>query len=451
MEEYRQITLDEWTQWKEDIRRKLNETAGNFVYIGYRLKQIRDSGMFGGAADIFEFAEKEYGLGKSTVSRFIAINERYSEGGNSLELKEEYRGFSSSKLSEMLTLPDSEIELITEKTTIREIRDLKAFNNEAEKIPEGKNTGTETAAGTSVTTETAAHTQLQKCLIDFFKDKKDTLNGIMELLNADPPAYKEAAELMAPAQTSHKKGMVFLFMYDWDTGVKYKLMTSPEPAAASWPELLDLVYGIFGGSSRADAWSDFYKDQAGQQASEKAEAENTAPSESNQGLEAVATSQQKEKKTKEKDVVISQQDEKKDQEAAVVENEESGEKKTQGEDREDGEQDREPAVDSESGHDEDGTSGGAGEDSIGGSADSEGETGVAPVQPDVRLGDQKDFAAAIGVEQYINNQKKAIMEALPTMQAKCRAGDWDGLIEKAKDIITIAEAVKEIKEIYRNE
>ena len=93
MEEYTQITLDEWTSWKEDIRRKLAETAGNFVYIGYRLKQIRDSGMYDGAADIFEFAQKEYGLGKSTVSRFIAINEKYSEGGNSLELKEEFKTF----------------------------------------------------------------------------------------------------------------------------------------------------------------------------------------------------------------------------------------------------------------------------------------------------------------------------------------------------------------------
>ena len=130
MEEYTQITLDEWTSWKEDIRRKLAETAGNFVYIGYRLKQIRDSGMYDGASDIFEFAQKEYGLGKSTVSRFIAINEKYSEGGNSLELKEEFKAFSSSKLSEMLTLPDSEIELITEKTTIREIRELKNFNQQ---------------------------------------------------------------------------------------------------------------------------------------------------------------------------------------------------------------------------------------------------------------------------------------------------------------------------------
>ena len=35
-----QIALNEWMEWKEDIRRKLQETAGNFVYIGYRLKHI---------------------------------------------------------------------------------------------------------------------------------------------------------------------------------------------------------------------------------------------------------------------------------------------------------------------------------------------------------------------------------------------------------------------------
>ena len=79
MEEYHQITLDEWTKWKEDIRRKLQETAGNFVFIGYRLKQIRNSGMFGGAADIFEFAKQEYGLSKSTTSRFMAINGEIQE------------------------------------------------------------------------------------------------------------------------------------------------------------------------------------------------------------------------------------------------------------------------------------------------------------------------------------------------------------------------------------
>lgn len=277
MEEYTQITLDEWIQWREDIRKKLAETAGNFVHIGYRLKQIRDSGMYDGAADIFEFAEKEYGLGKSTVSRFIAINERYSEDGNSLELKEEFKGFSSSKLAEMLTIPDSEIQLITEKTTIREIRELKSFNGDAEREKTG-------AAGDEEGSVPAQEwTPLEKCLIDFFKDKKEVLNGVVMHLDADPAEYKQAAEMMAPSgQASHRKGIMFLFMYDWNTGIKYKLMTEPDPVSMSWMELLNTVYHIFGASGQEDVWGGFY-----------GELENAVPAQSNQGLEeSVATSQQ---------------------------------------------------------------------------------------------------------------------------------------------------------------
>lgn len=274
MEEYTQITLDEWTQWKEDIRRKLAETAENFVNIGYRLKQIRDSGMYDGAADIFEFAKREYGLGKSTVSRFIAINEKYSEGGDSLELKEEFRAFSSSKLAEMLTLPDAEIELITEKTTIREIRELKSFNKQ-EPEPEQQEEP-----------EEQGWTPLEKCLIDFFESRRDMLNEVMHCLEKTIPQYKEAAEIMNPSgQSSHKKGIIFLFMYDWSTGVKYKSMLKAEPVSMTWEELLNEVYHIYGYSTSGDDWNTFYKQD-----------EDTEETQENQGLEtAIATSQQTEK------------------------------------------------------------------------------------------------------------------------------------------------------------
>lgn len=257
MEEYTQITLDEWTRWKEDIRQKLAETAGNFVYIGYRLKQIRDSGMYDGAANVFEFAQREYGLGKSTVSRFIAINEKYSEGGNSLELKAEFRGFSSSKLAEMLTLPDSELELITERTTIKEIRELKEFNSQeiqpdednlpghyvvTDYIPGPPEKASEEPAAEE---KPASLTPLEKCLADFFSGRGEVLTGIMESLKQDPPDYRTAADLMNPSgQSSHKKGMVFLFMYDWKTGVKYKILTQPDPVSLTWPELLDMIPGV---------------------------------------------------------------------------------------------------------------------------------------------------------------------------------------------------------------
>ena len=311
MEEYTQITLDEWVQWKEDIRRKLAETANNFVYIGFRLKQIRDSGMFGGAADIFEFAQNEYGLGKSTVSRFIAINEKYSEGGNSLELREEFRNYSSSKLSEMLTLPDKEIELINERTTIRAIRELKKFDAEdPEKVQEAEEP-----------TE-RAWTPLEKCVIDFFKEKPTELDDIMMILEQEEPDYKQAAEIMAPSgQAFHKKGIVFLFFYEYKDGVKYKLMTSPDPVTMEWPEFLNLVYGIYSEWAPGQVHKHFYHGQE--------KAEKTVE---NQGAEPVATSQQIEEKPVEKEPeaavepVEQEPDPKPEQEAepeAEVEQEES--------------------------------------------------------------------------------------------------------------------------------
>ena len=286
-----QITLNEWMEWKEDIRRKLQETAENFVYIGYRLKQIRDSGMLDGAADIFEFAQREYGLGKSTTSRFIAINEKYSEGGNSLELREEFRKFSSSKLSEMLTLPDNECQLITERTTIKEIRELKNFSKEQVQQDGMEN-------------EEVIYTPLQKCIIDFFKDpqKAEMLNKVMENLALQFPRFQEAAELMNPSgQRSHKKGIIFLFMYDYSTGVKYKDLTLPEPVSMSWNEFLEKVYEIYCGYECIDktVHEAFYGKIEEEKEPEKVveiEEQKSQETEQNQGFEgSVATSQQEEK------------------------------------------------------------------------------------------------------------------------------------------------------------
>ena len=280
MEEYHQITLDEWTTWKEEIRQKLAETAQNFVYIGYRLKQIRDSGMYGGAADIFEFAQNEYGLGKSTVSRFIAINEKYSKEGNSLELKDEYKGFSSSKLSEMLTLPDSECELITEKTTIKDIRELKNFDRQ--QVSEN-------------TAKTEGDSPLRIVIIDYFKDKRDDLNDILRLIYDG--MVRDAAELMNPSGIgTHSKGICFLFMYEYDKGIKYKLLTEQQPRSMDWPDFLHEVFAVYEAiweGGERDVWSMYY------------------------GGEAVATSQQ----TKEKSEVVTTETEETPSAAGIEENE----------------------------------------------------------------------------------------------------------------------------------
>lgn len=134
MEEYHQITLNEYISIKEDIKRRLNHLAESFVAIGYRLKQIRDTEAYrqDGYNTIFEFAEKELGLTKSPTSRFMAINDKYSIGGNSLELREEFIGLGKSRLSEMLTMDPEDYVLITNQTSIKDVREIKRMEKAAE-------------------------------------------------------------------------------------------------------------------------------------------------------------------------------------------------------------------------------------------------------------------------------------------------------------------------------
>lgn len=256
-----QITLDEWMQWKEDIRRKLKETAGNFVYIGCRLRQIRDSGMLDGAADIFEFAQREYGLSKSTTSRFIAVNERFADPYNPLLIKEEFENIGSSKLSEMLTLPDSECALITEKTTVKEIRDLKAFNKEAETLENVEESTGAAVATSQQTTENEPgperpvvdYTPLQKCIIEYFREKQVMLNKALGQIREQK--WKEAYETVNPGgYASCNKGLCFMFLYDFNRGISYKLMTEPASVNMNWEDFLMDVAEIYGEQS----WEEFY-------------------------------------------------------------------------------------------------------------------------------------------------------------------------------------------------
>lgn len=273
-QEFTQITLDQWMQWKEDIREKLRETAGNFVHIGYRLKQIRDSGMYDGAADVFEFANKEYGLSKSTVSRFIAINEKFSEGGNSLLLKEEYRAIGSSKLSEMLTLTDSECGMITERTTVKEIRELKNFSRQQEP-GDMQETGQDSDP-------------LKKCIVEYFRDKKELLNQVVPMIYRSD--YKNAAEAVNPSgYSTFKKGLIFLFMYDYSQGVKYKTFGMQNITELSWEQFLLDIYDVFGAIYEGGS-DDIHKAYFGEPKEAVREPEETR--EEKEIKDSVATSQQ---------------------------------------------------------------------------------------------------------------------------------------------------------------
>lgn len=122
-----QITIQEYMEWREDIRNRLQETKENFIVIGYRLKQLRDTEAYKqmGYSSITEMAQKEYGLNPTATSRFIKINNKYSVGGNSMELDPRYENYTYSVLCEMLTMPEEEAEKITVDMTVQEVREQK--------------------------------------------------------------------------------------------------------------------------------------------------------------------------------------------------------------------------------------------------------------------------------------------------------------------------------------
>lgn len=111
---------------KTFIKVNITSAARSFIAIGYYLKHIRDNELFleDGHATIWEFAQKEFGLSKSTASRYMKMNDRFSKNGNSPLVGDKYKDFEKSKLQEMLSLTDEQLEQVTPDMKVKQIREI---------------------------------------------------------------------------------------------------------------------------------------------------------------------------------------------------------------------------------------------------------------------------------------------------------------------------------------
>ena len=125
-----------FNEWQQELDTELVKSAESFVKIGYLLKVARDTDILAntGYANVVEFAKARYGLDKTQVSRFIHINDRFSEGGNRAELQDRYKGMGYAKLTIMLQLPDEINEEISTDFSKSEIEDIKKEIDEENKI-----------------------------------------------------------------------------------------------------------------------------------------------------------------------------------------------------------------------------------------------------------------------------------------------------------------------------
>lgn len=145
------IAVSNYQEFKQSVDREMKAAAQSFVRIGYLLRQAKDNPniMIGSGYDnVNDFAKAEYGLDHTQVSRFIRINERFSEGGYSDHLLEQYEGMGSAKLTLMLSLPDSVASELTpgyskaDVQAIKEEVEAEAKVTDIERMIEGQREGT---------------------------------------------------------------------------------------------------------------------------------------------------------------------------------------------------------------------------------------------------------------------------------------------------------------------
>lgn len=128
MEENKWWLIIDYDTTKRIIRADLANMQRSFIDIGCQLMQVRDRELYkdGGYENVWAFAEQEFGIQRSTASRWMKMCKKFSVDGSSPVLKDEYKDFGKSQLQEMLYLEDEQLEEVTPGMTVKEIRELRS-------------------------------------------------------------------------------------------------------------------------------------------------------------------------------------------------------------------------------------------------------------------------------------------------------------------------------------
>lgn len=233
-----------YKEYKAELDGVLQRTAEGFVQIGYLLKVARDTNILeeSGYKSVAEFAEAEYNLNKTQVSRFISINDKFSEGGYSDHLLPNYQGYGYAKLTIMLQLPDSINEELSPSFSKAEIQavkdemDAEQQVTDIERYFEGSN---EKEGNLEDTDEKTA--MLYKTILQLGEDEPELYVAISERKNEDISIV--LPEVMAPSGDKMYSvrvrgiGRMMISISEISETVKLINSRSGEKEAYSWADV----------------------------------------------------------------------------------------------------------------------------------------------------------------------------------------------------------------------
>ena len=246
--EYTQLTLDDYIQCKNDIKNNLGSIVKSFVRIGWLLTRIDKSGAYknDGYNTISEFAQAEYGMNKSGTSRFMKIYEKYSVPGDTPELKDEYKDFNQSQLTEMLQIPEEDYAMLHPEANKEDFRELKRFNKENDSNPENLWSWKEAKT---------PEEKLKATVQEFFRENKEILNDFY----GKSLSVKDLAEEICPSGSrSYRKGTIFLMFYTLEQGIMVKIF-GEAPTKMTYQEFADHTKRIFDAAAAGDGtWDNYF-------------------------------------------------------------------------------------------------------------------------------------------------------------------------------------------------
>lgn len=413
--------FDTYTEYKAAVDEELQRSAESFVRIGYLLKVARDTDILAesGYANMNEFAEKEYGLDKSQVSRFIRINDEFSENGYSDRLQENYKAFGYAKLALMLTLPAAVNEELTADYTKAEISAIREEIVEEEKISDievmmeekDKRQQSFNSFGKmlyEIGRDTEAYLGLYEAVADRVND--DRINLVID----------DIMDVLAPAGEATiirriaGEGKKMFIIKSPETDPVLVDIRSGEKQTCTWKHLIEEIKTLCdNGETAQEAWEFIY----GMPFPEK---------------EVAPVQQQKEKAAKESRVKTV-----KKPENTIAGNEINPVAPVQPEEQVKGQMDITEFPEYMPEHPADNME----EHPAGRSTAEEETTGAVP---GLLIGRE-------GLELYIKNQSELINRDLFAMIKQCEDRDWRGLARNAQGIIERTEGIQRMEGVYGDE
>lgn len=266
MEELQRVGT--YAEFKQQLDTELSNQAESFVRTGYLLKIARDTEILAesGYSTVTEFAKAEYGFEKDYVSRYIAINDRYSENGYSEQIQDKYKGFGFAKLSEMLTLPDAIIESMSPLMTRREIQEVKKEVKEEEKL-----TDIEVILEGQKEEQKVLSNNLQKYLNQYMYEWRERYKEIFEYLKGQERTYEKDIEnildVIAPSGIAmigariRGIGSLMLSVKGKDNNLDLINTRESSTETYTWKELIEILETMCTGNTAVESWESIYGEE----------------------------------------------------------------------------------------------------------------------------------------------------------------------------------------------